>query len=201
MGGLVGLIVDSFGGDFFLMGLLWWRCFSFGLVLVLVYVFSSTLYHSLTCCWLKQGSTKVWRWWRLLIGDGVSHGDDGIFLGIFDGLGFKSATWVSDWWLRFADQWLGFANWWLRVADRWLVEIGESAWWVWSDFLDRGFEVIFSLNVFLAIFMWLFLLWFMGLVVVAISMDWWWVFLQFFVLGLLWFAGQRIWVRVVGDCC
>ena len=52
MGGSVGLIVSSFdggsGGDFFGMGLLWWRCFSFGLVLVLVSVFSSTLSHSIT---------------------------------------------------------------------------------------------------------------------------------------------------------
>ena len=34
-----------------------------------------------------------------------------------------------------------------------------------------GFEVVFSLGVFLAIFTWLLLLWFMGLVVVAIDMD------------------------------
>ena len=44
---------------FFLMGLLRWRCFSFGLVLVLV------------------------------------------LLGIFDGLGFKSAAWVSNRWLGY----------------------------------------------------------------------------------------------------
>ena len=40
MGGSIGLIISSFDGgsgdDFFLMGLLRWRCFSFGLVLVLV---------------------------------------------------------------------------------------------------------------------------------------------------------------------
>ena len=39
----------------------------------------------------------------------------GIFLGIFDSLGFKSAAWVSD-------RWLGFANWWL-------------GWWVWWPLL------------------------------------------------------------------
>ena len=42
------------------------------------------------------------------------------------------------------------------------MEIGELA---------CGFEVVFSLGVFLAIFTWLLLLWVMGLVVVAIDMD------------------------------
>ena len=55
--GSVGLIVGSsdggFSGDFFLLGLFRWCCFGFGLVLVLVSVFSSTLSHSLTCCWPK----------------------------------------------------------------------------------------------------------------------------------------------------
>ena len=58
---------------FFLMGLLRWRCFSFGLVLVLV------------------------------------------LLGIFDGLGFKSAAWVSNQRREFADRWFG--------------------WWVWRPLL------------------------------------------------------------------
>ena len=65
MGGLVGLIIgssdDGFGDDFFLMGLLRWHCFNFGLVLVLVSIFSSTLSHSLTRCWPKQGPTKAWQ--------------------------------------------------------------------------------------------------------------------------------------------
>ena len=52
MDGSVGLIIGSSDGGsnddfFFLMGLLRWCCFSFGLVLVLVYVFSSTLSDSL----------------------------------------------------------------------------------------------------------------------------------------------------------
>ena len=42
---------------FFLLGLFRWCCFSFGLVLVLVSVFSSTLSHSLTCF----GQSKVRR--------------------------------------------------------------------------------------------------------------------------------------------
>ena len=36
----------------------------------------------------------------------------GVFLGIFDGLSFKSAAWVSDRWLGFADRWLGWWVWW-----------------------------------------------------------------------------------------
>ena len=45
----------------------------------------------------------------MLIGDGVSHDDDGVFLGIFDGLGFKLAAWVSD-------RWLGWWVWWPLLA-------------------------------------------------------------------------------------
>ena len=116
MGGSIGLIIGSFyggfGDDFFWMGLLWWRCFSFGLVLVSV--FSSTLSHSLTHCWPKQGPTKAWQWWCLLINDGVSHDGDHVFLGIFDGLDFKSAAWFSDRWLRW---WV----WWLLLAPTGLM--------------------------------------------------------------------------------
>ena len=117
MGGSVGLIIGSldggFGDDFFFE----WVCFGgVALVLVLISVFSSTLFHSLTRCWLKQGPMKAWQLWRLLIGDGVSHDGDGVFLGIFDSLGFKLATWVSDRWLGFANRWLGWWVWWPLLA-------------------------------------------------------------------------------------
>ena len=36
-----------------------------------------------------------------------------IFFNGFAPVGFKSAAWVSDWWLRFVDRWLG---WWGVVA-------------------------------------------------------------------------------------
>ena len=52
----------------------------------------------------------------MLIGDGVSHDGDGVFLGIFDSLGFKLATWVSDRWLGFANRWLGWWVWWPLLA-------------------------------------------------------------------------------------
>ena len=44
-----------------------------------------------------------------------------VFLGIFDGLGFKSAPWVSDRWLSFADQWLGWWVWWPLLAPTGLM--------------------------------------------------------------------------------
>ena len=69
---------------------------------------------------------------------------------------------------------------------------------LWRSASRRGgFEVVFSLSVFLAIFMWFFLLWFLGLVVVAISMDRWWVFLQIFFFGIV----VICWAKDLGSCC
>ena len=31
-------------------------------------------------------------------------------------MGFKSTAWVFDWWLGFADRWLGWWLWWLLFA-------------------------------------------------------------------------------------
>ena len=58
------------------------------------------------------------RWRGFLIG-GLGIFD--VFLGIFDGLGFKSAPWVSDRWLSFADQWLGWWVWWPLLAPTGLM--------------------------------------------------------------------------------
>ena len=35
---------------------------------------------------------------------------------LIGGLGFKSAAWVSDRWLGFADRWLGWWVWWPLLA-------------------------------------------------------------------------------------
>ena len=51
----------------------------------------------------------------------LSHSPTRVFLGIFDGVGFKSAAWVFDWWLRFADQWLGWWVWWPLLASTGLM--------------------------------------------------------------------------------
>ena len=57
----------------------------------------------------------------LIIGsfDGGS-GDDFFFNG-FASMGFKSATWVSDQWIGFTDQWLGWWVWWPLLASTGLM--------------------------------------------------------------------------------
>ena len=57
----------------------------------------------------------------LIIGsfDGGS-GDDFFFNG-FASMGFKSATWVSDQWIGFTDQWLGWWVWWPLLAPTGLM--------------------------------------------------------------------------------
>ena len=100
MGGSVGLIIgNSVGGfddDFFIMGLLQWRCFSFGLVLVLLGIFDSLGFKSMV--WVSDQWLRYF--WVFSTFSGLIIG---LFLGILDGLGFKSTTWVSDQWLGFAD--------------------------------------------------------------------------------------------------
>ena len=118
------------------------------------------------------------QWWRLLIGDGISHEGDGIFLGIFDGLGFKSAAWVSDRWLGFADRWLG--------------------WWVWWPLLAPT-----SLMVYVC--MALLMIWWFVFVFVCVWLCWWFDDLCFCVcvvmgldrlIGVSWFC-----VCVCGPVC
>ena len=49
----------------------------------------------------------------LIIGSSDGGSSDDFFFNGFAPVGFKSAAWVSDWWLRFVDRWLG---WWGVVA-------------------------------------------------------------------------------------
>ena len=64
------------------------------------------------------GVVGMWRQHGFLIG---GWGIFVIFLGIFDGLGFKSAAWVSDRWVRFANRWLGWWVWWPLLAPTGLM--------------------------------------------------------------------------------
>ena len=89
MGGSVGLIIGNFDGgfddDFFIMGLLQWRCFSFGLVLVLLGIFDSLGFKSMV--WVSDQWLRYF--WVFSTFSGLIIG---LFLGIFNDLGFKSAA-------------------------------------------------------------------------------------------------------------
>ena len=128
------------------MGLLRWHCFSFGLVLFLVYVFSSTFFHSLTRCWPKQGPTKAWRWWhfsRYFQRPGLQIGS----------VGFSSMAWVC-WSVAWVCWSMACGDWWVSVVGlKWFFLLvcfwqfsrgcscyGLWVWWWWqSTWIDGGF--------------------------------------------------------------
>ena len=84
----------------------------------------------------------------------------GVFLGIFDGLSFKSAAWVSDRWLGFTDRWLGWWVWWPLLAPTGLMvcvcvcgsvdgSVGSVRWvffFFFSFCCDAGFFFFFNMG-------------------------------------------------------
>ena len=58
---------------------------------------------------------------RLIIGSSDGGSGDDFFFNGFALMGFKSAAWVSDWWLEFAYQWLRWWVWWPLLAPTGLM--------------------------------------------------------------------------------